>query len=51
MYKKRLSKHFFNFTAVSSIFRAKQGDIKMVFRGLIRVDVRCEVLISTEKEH
>ena len=43
MYKKRLSEHFFNFTVVSSIFRAKQGDIKMVFRGLIRADVRCEV--------
>ena len=40
--KKKLSKHFFNFTVVSNIFRAKRGNIRMVFRGLICADVRSE---------
>ena len=44
MYKKKLSKHFFNLTVESSIFRTKRGNIRMVFiRGLICADVRSEL--------
>ena len=44
VYKKKLkSKHFFHFTVLSSIFRAKPGNIRMVFRGLICAYERSEV--------